>query len=152
MNKAPYADCDVCPLREFDFVPPCGPESSNWVIVGEAPGREEVREGQPFVGKAGKLLGAALEESNFTLEDCWLTNSVLCRPPMNAKPDDKALECCLPRLSRELQLHVGADVLLTGRPAAVTVLGIDKGVGGMRGKWYEPDWIDNRFLVTWHPA
>jgi len=150
--KAKGANCSECPLRENDFVPPCGPETTNWVVVGEAPGREEVREGRPFVGKAGKLLGAALEEANFTLDACWLTNTVLCRPPRNAKPSEEARACCVGRLEVELKEYPGADILLTGRPAA-SIIGLDKGVGGTRGKWYETkNWPDNRFLVTWHPA
>lgn len=149
--KAKGANCSECPLKDNDFVPPYGPPTTNYLVVGEAPGREEVREGRPFVGRAGKLLLAALEEeSNLTLGDCWLTNAVLCRPGRNAKPSDAALECCLPRLSLEITAHAGADILACGKPAIQQTIGHTGGVGSIRGGWI--DLPDNRVLPTWHPA
>jgi uracil-DNA glycosylase family 4 len=149
--KAKGANCSECPLKDNDFVPPYGPSDASKIIVGEAPGRDEVREGRPFVGRAGKLLLAALEENDLALKDCWTTNAVLCRPPRNAKPSDEALACCSTRLYPELEaLPKDADILLTGRPAAFQVLNIDKGIAGTRGRWYS--YGEGRAMITWHPA
>src|SRR3990167_6270945 len=112
LPKRPGADCQNCTLRAEPFVGPKGPEGRpQLVVVGEAPGADEVRVGEPFVGKSGQLLQAMLSQIGQEWEGVWRTNVVLCRPPKNRTPNQLEQKCCAPRLFEELE-QLGESVPL----------------------------------------
>jgi uracil-DNA glycosylase family 4 len=98
--------CEDCDLREFATcpVPGHGNVGAKYFIIGEAPGREEDEAGIPFIGAAGRKLDALLDLAGININDCYLTNTVKCRPPKNRDPRKKELKVCLPFLWRELKL------------------------------------------------
>lgn len=129
------ADCDNCPLSGRPCVPPQFEDGH--VIVGEAPGAVEVKQGRPFVGPSGKLLTKALEAVGARREFLHITNTVLCYAP---QVPPAAIEACKPRLLREIE---GRRVLVLGNVAAEVICPTTP-----RGQWSP----DKRALFTWHPA
>jgi len=119
------------------------------VIVGEAPGRNEAKQGRPFVGDSGKLLRSMLLGlTDIDPDTLYLTNTALCHPPANKIPW-KAAQCCRPRLIQELQPYLdtpGIPIVAAGVIAGQSLTGITH--GSLRGKWYR----GGRVLCTWHPA
>src|SRR6266511_2841973 len=93
--KAPLARCEDCPLRDRPFVPGHGPPMTDRVIVGEAPGQEEVAQGKPLVGKAGRRLNESLSAARVDRLAVHITNTVLCHPQGNESPPPaQAVEAC----------------------------------------------------------
>jgi len=145
--------CLHCPLLYRPLVLGHGtlPDSSvcRGVVVGEAPGRNEAKEGKPFIGDSGKLLKAMME--GFTSIDprtLYLTNTALCHPPSNKIPW-KAAQCCRSRLLHELEPYLnepGIPIMAAGAIAAKALTGIMQ--GSLRGTWHH----DGRIVCTWHPA
>jgi len=110
-------------------------------VVGEAPGADEVRVGEPFVGKSGQLLQAMLKQVGQEWEGVWRTNVVLCRPPKNRTPTQLEQKCCAPRLFEELeQLGESVPLVALGRTAEHSLRVEEQGV-----------WYGNR-ISTYHPA
>jgi DNA polymerase len=116
------------------------------MLVGEAPGRDEDRSGKPFVGRAGRLLDAALDESGLTRSEVFITSVVKCRPPENRKPKKAEIVSCLPYLKAQIELVRPKIIGLMGNTAAMAILG-QQGIASLRGRV-----IRDRFLVTYHPA
>ncbi len=152
MNKVPYANCDVCPLRDRPLVEPQTCKHALFAVVGEAPGREEVKYGKPFVGKSGKLLGAVLSEAGFNKDELHVTNAVLCHPQNNDTPDSKAVEACNARLLNELASAGVKRVLSVGVVAAnaVSSQAVDK-ITKVRGQVL-PGKGDFTVKIGLHPA
>ncbi len=147
MSKAIGALCDVCPLRDNPFVPSCGSLDASLIVIGEAPGEQEQREGAPFVGPSGKLLDAALANAGVDPADTFRTNVVLCRTDkFNREPLPNEIECCFPRLKYEIQNVKTQRVLLLGKVAKNAFLEDDT----VRGVWFP--WRDKLLMPTWHPA
>lgn len=115
--KAPFADCDNCPLRERPCVPSHMPVNARLLVVGEAPGSEEVNQGIPFVGDAGKVLDNALRFAGLPPEQVARTNAVLCRPEGNATPDETAVDACSKRLKHDIAQAGVNTVLALGNTA-----------------------------------
>lgn len=128
------------------------------LIVGEAPGREEDERGKPFVGPSGRFLEAALARAGIDMRrDCWITNSLICRPPSNATPTDYQLAYCRPNLTRTIRELKPIAIATFGDRALRTVLdGLWRDETGQLGRWV--GWsIPTRpmnawVLPTWHPA
>jgi uracil-DNA glycosylase family 4 len=97
------ARCDLCPLKGNAVVPPTSHPSPKFFIVGEGPGRVEERLGAPFLGQSGKLLDAHLAKNGLRRSDAWITNAALCRGESD-RENDKAADCCAPRLLGELRI------------------------------------------------
>lgn len=146
--KAYLALCSQCPLLEEPFVPSWGSIDAPVIIVGEAPGVQEALRSEPFVGDSGRLLNAAVSQAGHSRDDLYLTNVVLCRPPQNREPTQDEISCCLPRLKAELDAHHADRILLLGKTAANTILGLDR--AGLRGQW--ATFMGKDVLSTWHPA
>ena len=149
------ARCEACPLKDAPG-PVLEPSNSQakFIIVGEAPGYEEISRGLPFVGPSGQLLNAMLQEVGLSRSDVHCTNTVLCQPK-DGPPSQAAIECCRPRLQRELAEHRTSNLISMGAVARDTLLGgpHSKGILATRGEWlgvsgYEADY----FLNTIHPA
>ena len=140
--------CRLCPLSQSRTlaVPGAGPAPARLMLVGEAPGREEDLSGKPFVGRAGRLLDAALEQAGLDRSKIFITSVIKCRPPNNRKPLKKETACCLPYLEAQIKIVRPKVVCLLGNTAAAAVLG-RQGIQALRGRiWQE------RFTVTYHPA
>ena len=125
--KAPYAHCDKCPLKDQRFASGVGRGDAKYVIVGEAPGAREVATGVPFVGPSGDELKKVLTPYDIDRNsDAFVTNTLLCRPPLkdgrDTQPKTPEIEACKDRLIRDIKTHRPVAVLGLGGPAARTLL------------------------------
>lgn len=121
-----WISCTNCTLAESrnNVVLGEGPHNASIMIVGEAPGEEEDKEGKPFVGESGKLLNKLLEYIDLPRDDVFITNVVCCRPPENVDPTKDQLQACWSRLKSQIYL-VDPDVLVAmGKVAAQHILGV----------------------------
>ena len=128
-----------------------GNRRADWMLIGEAPGAEEDRQGEPFVGPAGQLLNAMLAALGLSRQQVYIANVLKCRPPNNRDPHVDEAAACLPWLYRQIALVQPKIILLVGRIAAQQVLGSDANVGKLRGQVHQ--YQDNiPMVVTYHPA
>jgi uracil-DNA glycosylase len=129
-----------------------GHRRAGWLIVGEAPGAEEDRRGEPFVGRAGKLLDAMLAAVGHERAEVYIANVVKCRPPENRDPRPEESDSCAPFLDRQVALLGPRVILAVGRIAAQRLLGTEAPVGRLRGRVHRYGADDIPVVVTWHPA
>lgn len=122
------------------------------MLVGEAPGAEEDRQGEPFVGRAGKLLNAMLAAIGLQREAVFIANILKCRPPKNRDPRPEEVSACEPYLQRQIELVQPRIILALGRVAAQNLLKVDTPIGRMRGRCYEYPEPRVPVVVTYHPA
>jgi len=150
--RGSVSDCTLCGLSQSrtNTVFGIGNPDADWLIVGEAPGAEEDRRGEPFVGKAGKLLDEMLRAIGQHREDVFIANILKCRPPDNRDPKVDESASCRPYLERQIQLIQPRMILAVGRIAAQNLLASDEPVGRLRGRPHELDGIP--LVVTYHPA
>lgn len=129
-----------------------GHRRADWLIVGEAPGADEDRQGEPFVGRAGKLLDAMLFALDLNRERVFIANILKCRPPNNRDPSGEEMRCCWPFLDRQITLLAPRIILAIGRIAAQSLLQTEVPVGKLRGRMhrYQPGNIP--LVVSYHPA
>ena len=148
------ADCASCNLHagRTQAVFGVGNRDANWLIIGEAPGQEEDRRGEPFVGRAGQLLNAMLEALGLRREEVYIANILKCRPPKNRDPRPQEVVCCEPYLKRQIELIKPKIILAVGRIAAQNLLKIDTPIGRMRGHQYVYGDSGIPVVVTYHPA
>lgn len=145
--------CDRCTLANCNYVSAEGFENTGGLaIVGEAPGNDEVRYGKPFVGASGKLLNKILLIAGINRNDCFITNSVLCRPEPHRTPSTTEVMCCVGRLYKELETVRPRLILALGRIAAKAVLGSCQSIEVVRGTISYSDRLQTYVLVTYHPA
>jgi uracil-DNA glycosylase len=120
-------------------------------FVGEGPGIEEDIQGEPFVGKAGQLLTAAITKGlKMKREELYTCNVVKCRPPENRTPLPEEISACYGFLKRQLEIVNPKVIVTLGAPAQKAILGIDKGISNVRGSWHE--WNGVKVMPTFHPA
>ncbi len=145
-------NCTKCHLgyTRTNFVFGVGNPQAKLMLIGEAPGREEDLQGEPFVGAAGKLLDAMLAAINFKREDVFIANILKCRPPENRDPRPEEIETCKPYLLRQIQLIQPKIILALGRISAQVLLETKSPLGQLRGKFHDFNGI--KLLVTYHPA
>ncbi len=151
--QATLGDCKMCGLCESRsrIVFGAGHRQADLVIVGEGPGREEDRVGEPFVGAAGQMLNKMLERVlGLSRDMVYITNVVKCRPPDNRTPLPEEIESCKGVLEDQLEAIDPKVILALGRPAAQTLLDTTRGIKSMRGQWSR--WRDVPVLPTFHPA
>jgi DNA polymerase len=120
------------------------------MFVGEAPGAEEDRIGEPFVGRAGKLLDRILEAAGLRREQVYITNAVLCRPPGNRTPTRRELRTCGVYLSAHVELIAPSIIVAMGSTAAQAFIGPEARITRLRGQWHEYRGIP--LMPTFHPA
>ena len=146
------AGCTRCALSESrtNTVFGVGSPDADWMIIGEAPGAEEDRQGEPFVGRAGKLLDQMLFAIGQSRESVFIANILKCRPPNNRDPKPDEAAACREYLERQIELIQPKIILAVGRIAAQNLLGSDDPVGRMRGRMHDLDGIP--LVVTYHPA
>lgn len=152
MPKAPFANCEECPLRNRPFVPPCGDkDKALFAIVGEAPGQTEAQQKAPFVGASGKILELSLNDIGVSRDDVWITNAVLCHPLGNETPSALAIQCCRPRLLSELSTLRTKVVVASGAVSAQALLGVKSfKITKERGKMIRTE--HGMIVPTLHPA
>ena len=155
--KAPFADCGNCPLADRPCVPSHLPRNARVIVIGEAPGKDEVNSGRPFTGPSGQLLDHAARYAGIDPASIARTNAVLCQPEGNATPPASAVIACGKRLAHDINTS-GAGILVPmGNTALAAVDGLTLKTarnGGTitsrRGRWY--DLAHYRVLPTYHPA
>ena len=146
------AACTRCPLHasRTQTVFGVGNPDANWLVIGEAPGAEEDRRGEPFVGRAGKLLDEMLRAVGQDRGDVFIANILKCRPPNNRDPKPGEAAECRGYLERQIELVQPKIILAVGRIAAQQLLATDTPVGRLRGKVHQLGEVP--LVVTYHPA
>ncbi len=150
--RACVANCTRCELSasRTNTVFGVGNTDADWLIIGEAPGAEEDRRGEPFVGRAGQLLDQMLIAIGQSRENVFIANILKCRPPDNRDPKPDEAAACREYLERQIELIRPKIILAVGKIAAQNLLGTDDPVGRMRGHQYDLGGIP--LVVTYHPA
>ena len=152
------AACQACALAQSrqQTVFGVGHPSAHWLIVGEAPGEQEDRQGEPFVGPAGQLLDNMLRAIGLTRTEgppdkqVFIANTLKCRPPRNRNPDPAETAQCAPFLERQIALVQPRIILAMGRFAAQALLASDEPLGKLRGRIHRFRGVP--VVVTYHPA
>jgi DNA polymerase len=149
---ATVRNCRLCGLCETrtQTVFGVGNRQARLMVVGEAPGAEEDRQGEPFVGRAGMLLNSMLRAAGFERSEVMIVNVLKCRPPHNRDPSEEETERCLPYLRRQIELVAPSVILCVGRIAAQRLLGTELPLGRLRGRVHDFDGVP--VVVTYHPA
>ena len=144
--------CTRCRLHKTrtQAVPGVGPEKVRLVCVGEGPGADEDRQGEPFVGRAGQLLNKILAAVKLQREEVYITNIVKCRPPENRDPEPDEVAACRPFLERQLRLLEPRVICALGRHAASALLGTQESLSKLRAGQHFYGEI--RVFPTYHPA
>jgi uracil-DNA glycosylase len=127
-----------------------GNPAAELMLIGEAPGAEEDKQGLPFVGAAGELLTKIIQAMDMRREDVYIANILKCRPPGNRDPQPDEIAACRGFLERQIELVQPKVIVALGRIAAQALLGNDGPLGQMRGQWYRVRGIPA--MVTYHPA
>ena len=150
------AGCTRCPLAETrtQVVFGVGSPEAQLMFVGEGPGQQEDLQGEPFVGRAGKLLTQLIEGIGLTRADVYIANVVKCRPPGNRDPLPLEIEACSPWLDRQLELIVPAVIVTLGNFATKLLLDTKTGITRLRGQEFpfERAGITAVLVPTLHPA
>ncbi len=144
--------CQMCGLGETrnQFVFGVGNPNADLMLIGEAPGAEEDKQGIPFVGRAGKLLTDILKAINFDREDIYIANILKCRPPNNRDPKPSERELCKPYLYKQIDLIKPKIILCLGKIASNVMLNNNESLTKMRGSVHEINGV--KTMVTYHPA
>jgi uracil-DNA glycosylase family 4 len=152
--RAAVSGCTRCALHKSrnQTVFGVGNESADWMIVGEAPGAEEDRCGEPFVGPAGQLLDEMLRSVGLSREGVFIANTLKCRPPGNRDPAADEAIACRAYLDRQIALIAPKLVLVVGRIAAQLLLRTDAPLGRLRGQKHYLEGGQTPVVVTYHPA
>lgn len=141
--------CKLCNTRQ-NIVFGTGNKTTNLMFIGEGPGADEDRLGEPFVGRAGKLMNLAFEILGIDREQVYIANVVKCRPPANRNPEEDEAIACLNYLRNQVILVQPKIIVLLGSVALKNILGKEYGITASRGKWIEKKGI--KYMPTWHPA
>ncbi len=150
--RAELGECARCPLGagRTKLVFGTGNPTARLMFVGEGPGADEDREGEPFVGKAGQLLTRMIEAMGLARGDVYIANVVKCRPPGNRNPEPAEIEACEPFLRRQIEA-VGPEVIVAlGKFAAQTLLRTTTPITRLRGQWARYGGV--KLMPTFHPA
>jgi uracil-DNA glycosylase family 4 len=145
-------ECTRCKLHKgrTNLVFGVGNPKARLMFVGEAPGEDEDKKGEPFVGKAGQLLTKMIEAMGLGREDVYICNTVKCRPPNNRNPEPDELASCEPFLKGQLAAVQPEAIVTLGKFAAQALLRDETPISRMRGNWREYQGIP--VMPTFHPA
>ncbi|MEM7165088.1 MAG: uracil-DNA glycosylase [Planctomycetota bacterium] len=146
------ASCERCALAKTrtQTVFGVGNPAARLMFVGEAPGRDEDAQGEPFVGKAGQLLDKIIVALGLRREDVYIANVLKCRPPGNRDPQPQEVGSCTPYLERQIDLIAPEMIVALGKPAANYLLDTTEFLGRLRGRTHEYRGIP--VVATYHPA
>jgi len=150
--KAELGDCRRCKLHanRTQIVFGTGNPRAKLLFVGEAPGREEDLQGEPFVGQAGQLLNKIIQAMQLRREQVYIGNIVKCRPPENRNPEPDEIMACEPFLIKQIQAIRPKLICALGAFAAQTLLKTEEKISSLRGKFHEYQGIP--LMPTYHPA
>ncbi|MFQ5650360.1 MAG: uracil-DNA glycosylase family protein [bacterium] len=145
-------NCQQCRLagKRTQLVFGVGNPRATLMCIGEAPGVDEDRQGEPFVGKAGQLLNKILAAIGFERKEVYIANVIKCRPPNNRDPGPDELAECLPFLHRQIELISPKLIMALGRVAAQSLLGRADSISILRTKAHR--FAEIPLVVTYHPA
>jgi len=147
------SECTLCTLCEkrTQTVFGVGDHNADWMLIGEAPGENEDKQGEPFVGPAGKLLDNMLQSLRLQRgRDVYIANVLKCRPPGNRNPEPEEVERCAPYLQRQVALVRPKLIVAMGRFAAQSLLKTTASIASLRGRLHEYENVP--VIVTYHPA
>ena len=144
--------CNKCKLYSTrqNIVFGVGNKNARLMFIGEGPGADEDRLGEPFVGRAGQLMNKAFQMLGIKREEVYIANIVKCRPPNNRNPEEDECEACMNYLRNQVILVKPEIIVLLGSVALKHILGKEYGITASRGKWIEKKGI--KYMPTWHPA
>ena len=145
-------DCTRCKLHKgrTKIVFGTGNPNADLMFVGEGPGRDEDLSGEPFVGRAGKLLTDMIKAMGLRREDVYIANVVKCRPPENRLPEKDEITTCSPFLMRQIDTIKPKVICTLGSCSAQTLLQTAQGISKLRGEWF--DFRGTKLMPTYHPA
>ena len=157
--RADLGDCTRCKLHTTrrSIVFGVGDPHAPLMFVGEAPGEQEDKRGEPFVGAAGQLLDKMIEAMGWTRDTVYIANTTKCRPPNNRNPQPDELEQCMPFLHAQIAAIAPRIIVALGRPASNQLLGTDAPISALRGRFHDyPRFTSDRhslkIMPTFHPA
>jgi len=144
--------CTGCDLHQgrTQTVFGVGNPDADWMFIGEAPGAEEDRRGEPFVGRSGQLLDQMLAAIGQSRASVFIANIIKCRPPNNRDPKPEEASACRAYLERQIEIVNPSIIIAVGKIAAQNLLGTDSPVGRLRGKRHSFGNVP--LVVTYHPA
>jgi DNA polymerase len=150
--RTELGDCQRCKLAPTrnKIVFGNGSETAPLMFIGEAPGADEDRIGDPFVGRAGELLDKMIEAMGWTRATVYVANTLKCRPPGNRNPEPDETAACQPFLFKQIEAIAPRVIVTLGRPAANLLLGNDAPISALRGRFHEFRGV--RLMPTFHPA
>ena len=157
--RAELGECTRCKLHTTrrSIVFGVGAADAPLMFVGEAPGEQEDKRGEPFVGAAGQLLDKMIEAMGWTRGSVYIANTTKCRPPGNRNPQPDELEQCMPFLHAQIASIAPRIIVALGRPASNQLLGVDAPISALRGRFHDysrrtPDGHSLKIMPTFHPA
>lgn len=150
--RSRVAGCTACGLHQgrTQTVFGVGNQTADWMIIGEAPGEQEDRQGEPFVGRGGQLLDNMLRAVGLVRDKVYIANILKCRPPGNRDPQSEETAQCTAYLQRQIALVQPKVIVAVGRVAAQYLLNNDTPIGRLRGRVHDYNGIP--LVVTYHPA
>ena len=145
-------ECTRCKLSKTrtKIVFGAGSAKAQLMFVGEGPGRDEDLSGEPFVGRAGKLLTEMIKAMGLQREDVYIANIVKCRPPENRRPEHDEVAACSPFLMRQIDVIQPKVICTLGNTPTQTLMQTTRGISSFRGEWFE--FRNARLMPTYHPA
>ena len=145
-------DCTRCKLHQGrkNIVFGVGNENAELMFIGEGPGADEDRSGEPFVGPAGQLLTKIIGAMGFKREDVYIANIVKCRPPKNRDPERDEIDACIGFLRAQISAVQPKLIVCLGRPASQTLLQTTTSISRLRGQWKNFEGVD--VMPTFHPS
>ena len=148
------SECVLCELHRTlkNTVFGVGAEDADLMLIGEAPGADEDAQGEPFVGRAGKLLDSMLAAIGMSREQVFIANILKCRPPNNENPTPEQAEKCRSHLNRQIELVQPRVILALGAVAAHNLLDVETPIGRLRGVVHEMSESGIPVIPTYHPA
>jgi DNA polymerase len=152
--RAQVSTCTRCELSQTrtQTVFGVGNRRADLMVIGEAPGADEDRQGEPFVGRAGQLLNSMLRAIGYARPTLYIANVLKCRPPGNREPKPGEVACCLPYLQQQLDMIQPRLLVAVGRVAAQNLLATDTPLARLRGQVHRFGARATPLIVTYHPA
>lgn len=152
--KSNVSSCKKCLLHKTrtQTVFGVGDTNADWLFIGEAPGKDEDIKGEPFVGRAGRLLNEIIFASSLSRESVFIANILKCRPPKNRDPYQDEVSSCISYLQQQIELINPKIIIAVGKIAAQQLLNTDKSMSDLRG--YKHSFGENNIplIVIYHPA
>ena len=144
--------CQNCRLAKSrtQVVYGVGSPKADLMFIGEAPGREEDLQGEPFVGRAGQLLTDIIKAMKLTRDDVYIANVIKCRPPENRNPEQDEMDACRPYIRRQIEIIQPKVIVTLGRFALQSLTEKGYAISAVRGQWLEYHGI--KVMPTYHPA